>query len=134
MEFNLVVRKSVVYSISVSLLTGLFVGLVFILTTCLSQVTGITSFTITVISALLIAFLFSPLKDRIQLLADKVFHRTTYDHYAAVKEISHKLTTTIELQRICRLIVDTVFDTLRLKERYLLSRKGIVSANILRIA
>ncbi|MDH4230419.1 MAG: response regulator [Nitrospirota bacterium] len=121
MEFNLVVRKSVVYSLSVSLLTGLFVVLVFILTTYLSQVTGITSFTITVISALIIALLFAPLKNRIQLLVDKVFHRTTYDHYATVKEISHKLTTTIELQRICRLIVDTIFDSLRLKSAYLLS-------------
>jgi len=62
MEFNLVVKKSVVYSLSVSLLTGLFVALVFILTTYLSRTTGITSFTMTVISALLIALLFSPLK------------------------------------------------------------------------
>ncbi|RPI37292.1 MAG: PAS domain-containing protein, partial [Nitrospiraceae bacterium] len=121
LEFSLVVRKSVVYSLSVSLLTGLFVVLVFILTTYLSQVIGITSFAITVISALLIAILFSPLKKQIQLLVDNVFHRTTYDHYATIKEISHKLTTTIELQRICRVIVDTVFDSLRLKNAYLLS-------------
>ena len=51
--------------------------LVLVMTEYVSEVIGMTSFTITIIAALTIAVLFAPLKDKIQILIDKVFYKTT---------------------------------------------------------
>ncbi|MFZ6017086.1 MAG: hypothetical protein ACOYU0_05670 [Nitrospirota bacterium] len=93
-------KKSLAYSLSARLLTGLFIVLVLTLTRFLSDFAGISSFKISIISALIIALLFSPLKNRIQTLVDKVFYKTTYDYYATIQKVSHKLAATIDVKNI----------------------------------
>jgi two-component system cell cycle sensor histidine kinase/response regulator CckA len=121
MDFHVVLKKSLAYSLSVALLTGLFLVLVFTVTKYFSEMTGMTSFTITAIYTISIAVLFTPLKNRIQLFLDRVFHKAAYDYYAVVKKISYDLVTTIGLQPTYRIIADTIFTTLKLRSAYLLS-------------
>ncbi len=124
MDIHLVFKKTMTYSISAGLLTGLFIILVLILTRFLSDFTGVNEFKISIISALIIALLFNPLKNRIQTHVDKVFYKTPYDYYATVQKVSHELAATIELKDIYRFIVDTIFTTLKLKSTYLLSAES----------
>ena len=121
MDFSLAIRKGLVYSLSVTMLTGLYFFLVFNMTTYVSEMTGMTSFAIMTMYTLVIAVLFTPLKNRVQLLIDKVFYKTAYDYYAVVKKISHELASTIGLQLTYRVIVNTLFDILKLKNAYLLA-------------
>ncbi len=121
MDIRIVLKKSLAYSLSVALLTGFFLVLVFNMTKYFSEMTGVTSITVTAIYTLIIAVLFTPLKNRIQILIDKVFYKAAYDYYSVVKKISHELATTIGLQPTYRVIVDTIFNTLKLKSAHLLS-------------
>jgi len=82
---------------------------------------GVHSFTITVVAALIIAFLFTPLKNRIQILVDKVFYKTSYNNYDTIKKTSKDLVSTMELGRVSSLVVDVLLDTMKLKSAYLLS-------------
>lgn len=120
LNLHIVLRKSLIYSISVSFLTGFFIVLVISATRYFSDFAGITHFSITVISALITAVLFAPLKNSIQFVVDKVFFRSIYDHYAIVQKISHELTSTIDLRHIYRLIIDNLFETLKLNNAHLL--------------
>lgn len=121
MDIRLVFKKSLAYSLSAGLLTGLFIVLVLILTRFLSDFAGVDELKISIISALIIALLFSPLKNRIQTLVDKVFYKITYDYYATIQKVSHELAATIDVKNIYSFIADTVFTTLKPKSAYLLS-------------
>ncbi|HAM51756.1 MAG TPA: hypothetical protein DCP92_14135, partial [Nitrospiraceae bacterium] len=121
LDFHVIVKKSLIYSLSMSLITGLFLLLVFIMTKYLTELIAIPSFAITVICTLLIAFLFTPLKNGVQSFVDKTFYKTTYDYYTTVKKISHDLASSIGLRPTYKLIVDTIVDTLKLRKAYLLS-------------
>jgi diguanylate cyclase (GGDEF)-like protein len=123
MDFHVVLKKSLVYTLSVGSLTGIFIVLILVMTKYVSVFVGITSFSTTVISALITAILFAPLKNSIQFLVDKAFYKSTYNHYSIVQKITHELTSTIELRRIYGFIVDTLFETLKLKNSYLLFAK-----------
>jgi signal transduction histidine kinase len=123
LDFKIVIRRSLVYSISLSILVGFFIMLVVGMTKYLSEYAGISHFTITVISSLIIAILFAPVKKRIQLLTDRAFFKTTYDYYETIKKISQELTTTIDFKYACTVIVDNIFDTLKLKSGYILLAK-----------
>jgi hypothetical protein len=126
MDINLAIKKTMIYSISAGVLTSVFVVLVLVMTTYLSEYTGITSFWITVFAALIIAFLFTPLKDKIQTFIDKLFYKTTYDYYATIQNASHELASTFDKKEIYQYIVDTVYTTLKLKNAYLLSEEYIM--------
>jgi signal transduction histidine kinase len=121
MDFKIVIKRSLVYSLSLGILIGFFIMLVVTMTKYLSEYAGISHFTITVISSLIIVILFAPVKKRIQLFTDKVFFKTTYNYYETVQKISQELTTTIDFKYACTVIVDNIFDTLRLKSVYILS-------------
>jgi signal transduction histidine kinase/CheY-like chemotaxis protein len=120
MDIHLIFKRTVVYSLSAGLLTGLLIVLVITLSGYFSDIVGISSFTITVSAALIIALLFNPLKNMIQSMVDKVFYKTTYDYYEAIQKISHELISTMNLKKSYRLIVDTLLGILKLKSAYLL--------------
>lgn len=124
LDINIVIRKSLGYSLVAGVLTSVFVVLVLAMTRYLSEVAGITSFSITVIAALTIAFLFNPLKSRIQSIIDRIFYKTTYDYYATIQKVSHDLATSIDTKIIYRFIVDAVFSALKLKNTFLLLLDG----------
>ncbi|MEW6408777.1 MAG: ATP-binding protein, partial [Nitrospirota bacterium] len=121
MDINIVVKKTAVYSLAAGILTSLFVVLVLTMTKYLSNMVGISSFTITVIAAVTIAILFNPLKNRIQLLIDKIFYKKTYDYYATIQKVSHDLVSMFDFKKIFNFVGYIIISTLGLKSIYLLS-------------
>ncbi|MBI4697953.1 MAG: hypothetical protein HY758_03330, partial [Nitrospirae bacterium] len=123
MDINIALKRSLIYSLTVSIVTGLYVVFVIMVTKLLSDVSGISSLAITTLAALIMALLFHPLRDRVQSLIDRLFSKTTYDYYSTVNKVSYELASTIDLKYIQRYIVDTMFSLLKVKTAYLLSEK-----------
>lgn len=121
MDVHLVFKKSMVYSLSVGILTSLFVILVLAMTRFLSDMAGITSFAITVIAALLIAVLFNPLRIRIQNLVDKVFYKKSYDYYSIIRQVSSTLASMFDMQSIFKFTGNMIYEVMGLKGVCLLS-------------
>lgn len=121
LDIHFVIKKTMVYSLVAGLLTAVFVVLVLSMTTYLTKAIGVTNFWIIVIAALAIAFMFTPLKNKIQSLIDRIFYKTTYDYYATIRKVSHDLASKFNKDDIYSFIVNTVYSTLRLKSAYLLS-------------
>ncbi len=123
-DIHLVFRKSLVYSISAGVLTGLFILLVLFMTEMLSDLAGISSFSITVVSALVIATLFNPIKNRVQLLIDRIFYKISYDYYMVIQQVGRELVSTITLKHVYEIIVEPIYSILKLKSAYLLSKEN----------
>ncbi len=124
MDIKLVIKKSMVYSLSAGILTSLFVVLVLAMTKYLSEMAGISSFAIMVIAALIIAVLFTPLKIRIQSIVDRVFYKKSYDYYATIQQVSSTLSSMFDKQSILKFIGNVISEVMGLKSIYVLSAES----------
>ena len=124
MDMHLIFRRTMVYSLSAGLLTGLYILLIMIMSKYISDVTGHTSLWVSSIAALTIAILFNPLKNRIQLLIDKVFYKTRYDYYSTIQKAGSDLVALIRARDIQDYILKLIFKTLKVKSAYFLSMEG----------
>lgn len=130
LDINIVIKKTMVYSLSTGILTSLFVVFILGLTKLLSDYAGVSSFAIYILSAFIITFLFNPLKNRIQTIIDKIFYKTTYDYYTVIQNVSHKLALAINKSDIYSFVADTVFSTLKTKNAcFLTAENNFFEAN-----
>jgi signal transduction histidine kinase len=118
---NIPLKRGMAYSFSAGLLMGLFVILVLSITNTLSVYTKVDSFKISLLSAGIIAFLFNPLRNRIQVLIDKIFYKKTYNYYSILKKINARLSSIFDLQEICDIIGNEVCAVMGLRNMYVLS-------------
>jgi two-component system NtrC family sensor kinase len=121
MGINMHLKRGMVYSLSAGLLMGLFVVLVLTITNALSVYTRVDSFKISLISALTIAFLFNPLRHRIQELIDRIFYKKTYNYYSTLQKVSSGLSSKFDLQEICDFIGNEVCNVMGLRDICVLS-------------
>jgi two-component system sensor histidine kinase HydH len=123
MHVSLVIRKTLVYSSVVSLLTGLFVVAIISLTHVISSLSEQQSFMVSTFIALVIALLFNPLKNKVQAVVDKYFYKTHYDYYHAIQHFTRELAIRIEREDIYKYVVNSLFDVLKVKGVSLYIRK-----------
>jgi signal transduction histidine kinase len=121
MDINIVIKRTAVYSLSAGLLGSFFVVFVFATTRYLTEYIGISSFTIMAIAAVIIALLFNPVRNRLQIIIDKIFYKKTYDYYSVIQKVSHELVSTFSPKRIYSFVGDTISSALGLKNFYMLS-------------
>lgn len=125
LDINVVFKKTLAYSLSAGLLMGGFVVFALVMTELISFLSGEKySFEInkiTILTAITIALLFNPLRNKIQEIIDKVFYKKTYDYYGTLRKVSHDLATILDFQKIYSFVGDTIFSTLGLKSIYILS-------------
>jgi len=98
LDIEIVIRKSFIYTTLIGLITTLYVFAVFITERLFGQVLGYKSLFVNIITVLLIAILFQPLKNKIQLFVDKYFFKGSQE---ALQRENDRLM--VELQRTDRL-------------------------------
>ena len=121
MDIDLVIKKGMVYSLSAGILTSLFVVIIITMTKFFSDMAGVKSYTILVITSLLIAVLFNPLRNRIQRLVDKRFYKRSYDYYSTIQQVSSTLASMFNRNSILKFIGNLIYEVLGLEGVYMLA-------------
>ncbi len=112
-DIDIIIRKTVTYTIVVALLGVLFFGSVILLQQLFANVTGQRSEWITIISTLAIAALFVPLRKRIQDVIDKRFYRKKYDAQQVLQKFAETVRDETDLDKLTAELVNVVQETMQ---------------------
>ncbi len=75
LDINVVFKKSIIYSVSATILTAMYFLIVFLSEQLFRGVTGYSSMPLTIFILIFFAFMFHPLKNQVQRIIDKYFFR-----------------------------------------------------------
>jgi hypothetical protein len=112
-DIDIIIRKALVYS-AITLLLGLiYFGSVVLLQQAFRSLTGQDTPVAIVISTLVIAALFNPLRQRVQEIVDHRFYRAKYDTAQALNQFSKTARDEVEMDNLTSDLLKVVEESLQ---------------------
>ncbi len=124
-DIDLVIRRTLQYGLLSGLLLGIYLGMVIVLQAAFRTLTGEeNSPLITVVSTLLIAALFNPLRRRIQDLINRRFYRAAYNAEKILEDFAHAARDEVDIDLLADSIIEVAEQAMQPKRAILLIKKG----------
>jgi hypothetical protein len=111
-EIDALIRRTLIYSVLSGALTLVYFASVIVLEWLSRAFTAARSDLVTVLSTLLIAALFHPLRRQVQRVIDRRFYRSRYDAAATLAAFQARLHTITELEPLIDEVLSVAEDTL----------------------
>lgn len=106
-EIDRIISRTLAWALLTAILASLFVGCILILQAVLASEAG-SSGPVVVVSTLLVATLFQPLRRRIQSVTDRRFNRSRYDATKTLAGLAGRLSGEVDLGDVTTDVVRTV--------------------------
>ena len=126
LDIGALMRKGTVYFLLTGILTALYITVIFLFHTFFLTTGSADSFVLSLVLALIIVLLFTPLRERVQSLIDRLFFRGRYDYRELLREISGRLTSLLTLPQIRELLVSEIMRALQVERVILIMDEGAV--------
>ena len=102
MDIDLIIRRSVVYSIVILFLIIIYIAVIFAVSKKISQFNNQIPL---IIAAIIVALLFEPVKRRVQSYVDKKFFRVQYNFREALKEFIQNISEINTVPGLAEMVV-----------------------------
>lgn len=109
-NIHLIVKRSLVYSIVISILFTLYALSVYFLNWSIYNVWESTHLFTNALAAVIVVIVFNPLKVRVQNFVDKRFFKITYDVNKVVRELSKQINNDFSERSILNKCIDTLMN------------------------
>ena len=112
-DIDLIIRKTLQYAALSALLALVYFGSVVLLQTVVGQATDAQSPLVIVVSTLLIAALFAPLRKRVQTAVDRRFYRQKYDAQQVLAQFAITARDETDMDKLTAELVRVVQETMQ---------------------
>lgn len=112
-DIDIIIRRTLQYGLVTGLLALVYFGLVVTLQNLFAAVGDIRSEIFIVISTLVIAGLFNPLRQRVQEVVDRRFYRRTYDAEQALARFAAVARDEVDMDMLTAALLEVVEETMR---------------------
>ena len=123
-DIDVIIRRTLIYSILTAILAGVYFGGVTLLQTLFTNITGSDSTLAVVISTLGIAALFRPVQVRVQRFIDRRFFRQNYDAARILADFADAVRDEIDVEDVEAALLRAVDQTLQPESVGLWLREG----------
>jgi len=112
-DIDLIIRKTVQYGVVTAVLALIYFGTIILLQSLVGQATGEQSPIVIVLSTLLIAAMFNPLRRRVQTAVDRRFYRQKYDAQQVLAQFAITARDETDIETLQVELLRVVQDTLQ---------------------
>jgi hypothetical protein len=112
-DIDIIIRRTVQYAVVTAVLLLIYFGSVTLLQSALTGLTGSQSPLVIVISTLLIAALFNPLRHRVQSFIDRRFYRRKYNAAQTLARFAKSASNEVELNVLTAELIRITTETLQ---------------------
>jgi hypothetical protein len=112
-DIDRIINRTLVYGTLTAILTLVYFGLIFILQYLLGGIINQNNDVAIVVSTLIIAALFQPLRHRIQRIIDRRFYRSKYDAAKIIANFSSTLRDEVDLNTLSEHLVAVVQESMQ---------------------
>lgn len=124
LDIGALIRRGTVYFLLTGILTALYILVIFLFHTFFLSTGSGDSFVLSLVLALIIVLLFTPLRERVQSFIDHLFFRGRYDYRALLREISGKMASILSISQIRGLLLNVIHDALQVERAFLVLAEG----------
>lgn len=114
-NIDLIIQRSTVYIIIISIILVLYIGIVAISAFIIGSFTLQTSIIASVITAIIIPFIFEAARLKVQHFIDKKFFRVNYNYRLTQKKLTSELNDCINIESMAKLLVNKLNTLLKPK-------------------
>ncbi len=133
LDIEIVIKKTVAYSLLTAGMTGIFLSVIVVSDYLFRTIYGQGSVWVGILAAFVVALVFQPLRDVIQLGIDRFFFRTRYEYQDIINKYSHALARPMaDLDRFARIAPYLLWKSIKLSGASLLVLDRVTKKYVLR--
>ena len=123
-DITVVVKKTAIYALLTSFVTAVYIISVLLAERFFREVVGYHTFFPAVFAALIVAYLFLPLRGKIQNFVDITFYRKKYEYQKILRETGKELARVLSLPQLLKMILKNITESVGIEKASLWLEKG----------